>query len=175
MKKFGLVLMAVVMMGLSSCGSDNAKKAKDAANDAVEATTDAAKDAAETTKEAVKDAADATADAAKDAAEATKDAAAGAVDAAKEAVGGVNGEELFQKNGCTACHQPTAKTVGPAVNEIAKAYAGKKDELVKFLKGEGQAIVDPAQFAVMKPNLEITKKMSDDQVAAIADYMLSVK
>ncbi len=168
MKKLGLVLMAVVMMGLSSCGSDNAKKAKEAANDAVEATTEAAKDAAETTKEAVKDAAEATTEAAKDAAEAT-------ADAAKEAVGGVNGEELFQTNGCTACHQPTAKTVGPAVNEIAKAYAGKKDELVKFLKGEGQAIVDPAQFAVMKPNLEITKKMTDEQVAAIADYMLSVK
>ncbi len=168
MKKLGLVLMAVVMMGLSSCGSDNAKKAKDAANDAVEATTDAAKDAAEATTEAVKDAAEATTEAAKDAAE-------GAVDAAKEAVAGVNGEELFQKNGCTACHQPTAKTVGPAVNEIAKAYAGKKEDLVKFLKGEGQAIVDAPQFAVMKPNLEITKKMTDDQVAAIADYILSVK
>jgi cytochrome c551/c552 len=154
-----------MMMGLSSCGSDDAKKAKDAANDAVEATTEAATEAAETTKEAV----EATTEAAKDAVE-------GAADAAKEAVAeGVNGEELFQTNGCTACHQPTAKTVGPAVNEIAKAYAGKKDELVKFLKGEGQAIVDPAQFAVMKPNLEITKKMSDDKVAAIADYILSVK
>ncbi len=164
MKKLGLVLMAVLMMGLSSCGSDNAKKAKEAANDAVEATTDAAKDAAEATK-----------DAAKDAAEATKDAAKDAVDSAKEAVAGVDGKDLFQKSGCTACHQPDAKTVGPALKDIAKAYAGKKEDLVKFLKGEGKAIVDPAQFAVMKPNLEITKKMSDDQVAAIADYILSVK
>jgi len=168
MKKFGLVLMAVMMIGLSSCGSDNAKKAKDAAGDAVEATKDAAGDAVEATKDAAKDAVEATKEAASDAVEATKDAA-------KEAVAGVNGEELFQKNGCTACHQPNAKTVGPGLNEIAKAYAGKKEDLVKFLKGEGKAIVDPAQFAVMKPNLEITKKMTDDQVAAMADYILSVK
>ncbi len=165
MKKLGLLFMAVLMIGLSSCGSDNAKEAKDAVNNAAEKTTEAVKDAAQTTKEAVKDAA-----------EATKDAAEKTADAAKEAVAGdANGADLFKNNGCTACHQKDTKTVGPALKDIAKAYAGKKDDLVKFLKGEGKAVVDPGMFSTMKPNLEITKKMSDDKRSALADYILSVK
>ncbi len=160
MKKLGLLMLAVLMISLSSCGGDDANKAKDAAKDAVETTKEAAKDAGE----AVKEAADKTAEAAKDAVETTK-----------EAVAGVDGQGLFKSNGCAACHNVDKKTVGPAVKEIAAKYAGKKDDLVKFLKGEGKAIVDPANFGTMKPNLEITKKMTDDQVGAIADYMLSVK
>ncbi len=176
MKKLGLLLMAVLMIGLSSCGSDSAKEAKEAVNNAAEQTTEAVKDAAETTKEAVKDAAETTKEAVKDAAEATKDAAEKTADAAKEAVAGdANGADLFQNNGCTACHQMDAKTVGPSVKEIAKAYVGKKDDLIKFLKEEGKAIVDPAQYAVMKPNLATTKKMSDAELSALADYLLSAK
>ncbi len=193
MKKLGLLFVAVLMISLSSCGGDNANKAKDAAKDAVEATKDAAKDAVEATKDAAKDAAEATKDAAKDAVDATKDAAKDAVDATKDAakdavdatkdaakdavdaVKGADGAALFASNGCTACHNMTAKTVGPSVKEIAAKYAGKKDDMVKFLKGEGTAIVDPAQFAIMKPNLENTKKMTDAERAALADYMLAAK
>jgi len=164
MKKLGLLLLAVMMIGLSSCGGDNANKAKEGAEKAVEATKDAAKEAGD----AVKEAAEKTADAAKEAGEAVKDAA-------KEATADVNGKDLFTNNGCVACHQADKKTVGPAIKDIAAAYAGKKDELVKFLKGEGKAIVDPAQFAIMQPNLNTTKNMKDAEVAAIADYMLSVK
>ncbi len=92
-----------------------------------------------------------------------------------KAAADVDGKALFISNGCVACHQVDKKTVGPALKEIAKSYEGKKDAMVKFLKGEGEAIVDPAQFAVMKPNLEITKKMADNEVGAIVDYILSVK
>jgi len=165
MKKLGLLVLAVLMISLSSCGNDHAEKAKNAAGEAVQATKDAANEAAEATKEAASDAVDA-----------TKEAADKAVDAAKDAVGAkVDGKALFASNGCTACHNMDKKTVGPAVKEIGGKYAGKKDALVKFLKGEGEAIVDPAQFAVMKPNLEITKKLNDAQRAAIADYFLNAK
>ncbi len=171
MKKLGLLMLAFMMISLSSCGGDNAEKAKDAAGEAVEATKDAAKDAGE----AVKDAAEKTGEAVKDAAEATKDAAGEAVEAAKDAVAKVDGKTLFMQNGCVACHNVDKKTVGPAVKEIGAAYADKKADLVKFLKGEGKAIVDPAQFAVMQPNLASTKKMNDAELNALADYFLTVK
>ena len=164
MKKLGLLMLAVLMIGLSSCGGDNANKAKDAAKDAVQTTENAAKEAADKTVDAAKEAADKTAEAAKDAA---KDV--------KEAVAGKNGKSLFMENGCVACHQMDKKTVGPAIKAIATSYAGKKDDLVKFLKGEGKAIVDPAQFAVMQPNLATTKKLNDADLSALVDYILSAK
>ena len=87
----------------------------------------------------------------------------------------VDGKTVFTSNGCIACHQLDKKTTGPALKEIAKGYDGKKEDMLKFLKGEGEAIIDPPQFAVMKPNLEITKKMADNELSALADYILSQK
>jgi len=114
-------------------------------------------------------------EAATEATDAVKDAAAEATDKAEEAVSDINGKTLFASNGCVACHNPQNKTVGPSIKDIAAAYTGKKDDMIKFLRGEGKAIVDPPQFAVMQPNIATTKKMTDAEVSAIADYMLSVK
>lgn len=86
----------------------------------------------------------------------------------------ISGEELFTSNGCVACHQAETKTVGPALKEIAEAYTGNEDGLKAFLNGEGDAIVDPAQAAVMAPQTDITKKMSDEERAAIAKYILEI-
>lgn len=87
----------------------------------------------------------------------------------------VNGEEIFAGKGCVACHQLDAKTVGPSLKDIAAAYDGNKDGLTAFLKEEGEAIVDPAQAAVMQPQLAITKAMPAEELEAIVDYMLSKK
>jgi cytochrome c551/c552 len=91
---------------------------------------------------------------------------------AKQQTAKVDGEAIFKSKGCTACHQPNADTVGPELNKIASAYKGNKDGLVKFLNGEGKAIVDPAKEAVMKPNLEITKKLSKEEKEALAEFIL---
>lgn len=45
--------------------------------------------------------------------------------------------------------------------------------MVVFLKGEGEPIVDPTQFEVMKANFAITKAMSDDELKALEAYVYS--
>ncbi len=86
-----------------------------------------------------------------------------------------DGAQLFKSKGCAACHQASVDTVGPALKKIAQAYAGKEEELIKFLKGEHKSIVDPAKFAIMQPQLNTTKAMSDEELKALADYILSHK
>ncbi len=84
------------------------------------------------------------------------------------------GEELYAKSGCVACHQVDAKVVGPSIKTIAAAYKGNEEGLINFLKGEGEAIVDPEQAAVMQPQIEVTKVMSDEDRNAITDYIMNI-
>ncbi|EDP75117.1 c-type cytochrome [Hydrogenivirga sp. 128-5-R1-1] len=86
-----------------------------------------------------------------------------------------DGAAIFKSKGCASCHQPNADTVGPSLKKIAKAYAGKEAELVKFLKGQAPAIVDPAKEAIMKAQLTMVKNLPEDQLKALAQYMLSFK
>ena len=86
-----------------------------------------------------------------------------------------DGAAIFKSKGCASCHQPAADTVGPSLKKIAKAYAGKEDQLVKFLKGQAPAIVDPAKAAIMKAQLGMVKNLPEDQLKALAKYMLSHK
>ena len=84
------------------------------------------------------------------------------------------GKEIFEgKGNCVACHQLDQKIVGPSIKEIAKIYKEKNGNMVGFLKGESEAIVDPSQFAVMQANLEITKTFTDEELKAVEAYIHS--
>jgi cytochrome c len=84
------------------------------------------------------------------------------------------GAAIFEgKGNCVACHQVDQKVIGPSLKEIAKIYKEKNGNMVGFLKGEGEAIVDPEQYEVMKPNLEITKTFSDEELKAVEAYIYS--
>ncbi len=84
------------------------------------------------------------------------------------------GSEIFHgKGACVACHKPDVKLVGPSLQDIAKMYKDKNGDIVGFLKGEGDAIVDPTQYAVMKPNLELTKTFSEEELKALEAYVYS--
>jgi cytochrome c len=84
------------------------------------------------------------------------------------------GKEIFHgKGACVACHKTDVKLVGPSLHDIAKIYKDKNGDMVNFLKGEGEAIVDPTQYAVMKPNLELTKTFSDEELKALEAYIYS--
>ncbi|MEZ4853155.1 c-type cytochrome [Flavobacterium sp.] len=89
--------------------------------------------------------------------------------------GNVNeGKKIFEGKGtCSACHQPSAKIIGPSLQEISKIYKDKKANMVTFLKGEGEPIVDPSQYDVMKTNFAITKQMSDQELYDLQAYIYS--
>lgn len=86
----------------------------------------------------------------------------------------VSGQELFEGKGtCTACHLPDQKVIGPSLTEIAKIYKEKKGSIVSFLKEESDPIVDPGQYETMKTNFAITKKMSEEELKALEEYILT--
>jgi len=84
------------------------------------------------------------------------------------------GAEIFKgKGNCVACHQMDKKAIGPSIQDIAKIYKDKGADMVTFLKGEGEPIVDPSQYEVMKTNFVITKAMSDEELKALEAYVYS--
>ena len=87
----------------------------------------------------------------------------------------VTGKSNFSSNGCIACHQPKSKIVGPSLETIANAYKDNEEGLIAFLNGEGVAIVDLDQTAIMTPFIKTTKAMDEIERAEIAAYILSGK
>ncbi|SHN52305.1 cytochrome c [Flavobacterium fryxellicola] len=84
------------------------------------------------------------------------------------------GEEIFNgKGNCVACHQMAEKVIGPSLQNIATIYKDKNANMVAFLKGEGEPIVDPSQYEVMKTNFVVTKAMSDQELQALEAYVYS--
>jgi cytochrome c len=84
------------------------------------------------------------------------------------------GEEIFKgKGNCVACHQVDKKVIGPSLQDIAKIYKDKNADIVTFLKGEGEPIVDPSQYEVMKTNFAVTKAMSDEELKGLEAYVYS--
>ena len=85
-----------------------------------------------------------------------------------------DGEAIFKSQGCMTCHKKggTSK-INPSLAEISQAYQGKEAQLIKYLKGESDAIVRPEKGSMMKRQIEKTKNLSDADRKALADYMLS--
>jgi len=84
------------------------------------------------------------------------------------------GKSLFEGEGnCIACHQVEQKIIGPSIKEIAKIYKDKNASIVSFLREESEPIIDPSKYDIMKTNFAITEEMTDDQLKALEDYILS--
>ncbi len=83
-------------------------------------------------------------------------------------------DKIDPANKCTVCHHATNAGVGPTYTEVAKIYKEKSGNLVSFLKGNAKAIVLPERFSEMQANLEVTKKLSGDDLNAIANYIRSL-
>jgi cytochrome c len=84
------------------------------------------------------------------------------------------GKVIFEgKGNCISCHQVDQKLIGPSLLEIAKIYKEKNGNMIAFLKGESDAIVDPSQFAVMQANITLTKTFSDKELQGLEAYINS--
>lgn len=84
------------------------------------------------------------------------------------------GQAIFNgKGNCFSCHKADQKVIGPSVVEIAKIYKEKNANMVQFLKGEGQPLVDPEQYEVMKTNFVITRNFTDEELKGLEDYFYS--
>ncbi len=84
----------------------------------------------------------------------------------------LNGETIFKAKGCSACHHSKNEGAGPSLSKISEVYNKDKNRLINFLKGKEKPIVDPQKFGIMSPQLNTTKLMSDDELSALADYIL---
>ena len=84
-----------------------------------------------------------------------------------------NGQVIFEAKGCALCHKKDMDTVGPSLKTIAIGYAGKESTLVTYLQGKGTAIVDPSRAAVMNPQLVKIKTLFDQDLKAVAEYIIS--
>ena len=80
------------------------------------------------------------------------------------------GETIFKSQGCMSCHKKESTSkVNPSLTEISQAYQGKEEQLVKYLKGESEAIVRPEKSNLMKPKIEKTKMLSEADLKALVD------
>ena len=84
------------------------------------------------------------------------------------------GKEIFESKGCAMCHKKDFDTVGPSLKTIATQYLGKERTLLTYLQGQGTPIIDPARASVMNPQLIKIRSLFEDEMSALAEYMISV-
>ena len=84
-----------------------------------------------------------------------------------------DGEVIFKSQGCMSCHKKESTSkVNPSLTEISQAYQGKEEQLIKYLRGESEAIVRPEKSNLMKSKIEKTKMLSDADLKALTDFLL---
>jgi cytochrome c len=80
---------------------------------------------------------------------------------------------LFESHGCSSCHGHASGSNGfPALPELGQAYKGKQKQLILYLEGEIDPIVQPEKSGMMRRQLEKTKAMSDSDREAMADFIV---
>ena len=84
------------------------------------------------------------------------------------------GEAIFKSQRCASCHHAESSSkVNPSLTDIARAYGGKADQLIRYLKGESDSIVKPEKSSMMKRYIKKTQALSDEDRKALVDFILS--
>ena len=84
------------------------------------------------------------------------------------------GKTIFEAKGCVMCHKPDVDTIGPSLKTIGGSYMGKISGLITYLKGQGAPVVDPARATVMNPQLVKIRTLSEEDMRALAEHLLSL-
>ncbi|MDQ1264703.1 MAG: cytochrome c [Campylobacterota bacterium] len=84
------------------------------------------------------------------------------------------GKQIFEAKGCAVCHKKDMDTIGPSIAAIARGYLGKEKEMISYLRGQGQPIVDPMRASVMNPQLVKIRTLFDPDMQALATYIISI-
>ncbi|HZW05700.1 MAG TPA: c-type cytochrome [Phycisphaerales bacterium] len=102
------------------------------------------------------------------AAEAKKDTGGAGTEA--RAAASVPPEQMPAKYGCTACHAPDRKVVGPGFKEVAAKYRGQdvEDKLVEKVRNGGAGVWGQVP---MTPNPQVP----DEDLHAVVAWILSLK
>ena len=86
------------------------------------------------------------------------------------------GEVIFKSQGCASCHRPESSSkVNPSLSDIAAAYSGQEEQLIRYLKGEAESIVKPEKASMMKRYIKKTQALADEDRRALADFIMSHK
>ena len=87
------------------------------------------------------------------------------------------GNRLFSEKTCITCHAVDHVIKGPSVKEIMVIYSAKNGDIVAFLKGKAQPIVDTisSQIDIMQKNIDgFLKEITDEELNSIAVYMMHI-
>lgn len=87
------------------------------------------------------------------------------------------GNRLFSEKTCITCHSIDKVKTAPSVVDIVGQYKKNNADIVGFLKGISEPIVetDSSQIAIMQANIDgFLKKITDEELDAISTYMYHV-
>lgn len=83
-----------------------------------------------------------------------------------------SGEDIFKSKGCSGCHSKSFDSFAPSLRTISKSYYNKKEDLKNYLLGKKPGIIK-GEPKTMRGFINITKKLSDSELDALVNYLLS--
>jgi cytochrome c551/c552 len=88
---------------------------------------------------------------------------------------GAEEKPIFNTLNCGICHKADTGKAFPSLKEIAQAYNGDKEKLTGYLQGKSGPIINTEKAKSMERYIEKTKALSQEEVGALADFIISNK
>lgn len=82
------------------------------------------------------------------------------------------GKNIFNSLRCSACHKVDSGKMTPSLEMIAETYKGKDNQLLSYLMGETEPIINPPKGSLMKKQIEKTKALKETEIKALIDFII---